>query len=201
MGLVYAGSEIVDAGGAFVKEQRPLPANRGRVLPALLFSNFIMPSSVVMRRECYEYAGPMREDLWFAEDWLYWLRLAGRFPFDFVDAALVRFHRSRESASRRPLPELVAMNMRMFDLAFADPDLGPQIAPYRALARSRAYLGYARSCLEDLDQRGARALALRALRERPVDAWAAVVLLKTLLPKGWMRRARRIARGRSSCNP
>jgi glycosyltransferase involved in cell wall biosynthesis len=194
-GLVYAGSEIVDAGGAFVKELRPRPGNRGRVLPQLLFFNFIMPSSVVMRRACYEYAGPMNEELHFAEDWLYWLRIAGRFSFDYVDAPLVRFQRTPGSASRRPLPDLVTMNMHMFDLAFADPDLGPQIAPHRNLTLSRAYLGYARSALEAVDLGLARGLVVRAMRHRPADPETLILFVKTLVPKGLLRRARRMVRG------
>lgn len=193
-GLVYAGSEVVDAEGRLVKEQRPSAANRGRVLPQLLFYNFVVPSTVVMRRACYEYAGPMNEELHFAEDWLYWLRIAGRFEFDFVDAPLVRFWRSPGSASRRPIEELVAMNMRMFDLAFSDTRLGPQITRYRNETLSRAYLGYARTCLEMVDLPRARALVLHALRHRPADAGALAVLLKAVLPAAVFRFARRMAR-------
>jgi glycosyltransferase involved in cell wall biosynthesis len=194
-GVVYGASEVVDADGRVVKVQRPRPEDRGRVLPRLLFYNFVMPSTVVMRRECYETVGGMNESLRFAEDWLYWLRLAERFPFEQVSEVLVRFQRSKISASRLPIEELVAMNREMLDIAFADPALAPAIAPYRRAAYAAMHRAYAETALELLDTGTARKLLARSLRQHPADARLYLLLAKALLPKWVLKNARGAMRG------
>ena len=194
-GLVYGGSEVVDPDGRVVKVQRPRPENRGWVLPRLLFYNFVMPSTVVMRRECYETVGGMNEKLRFAEDWLYWLRLAERFPFEFVNEVLVRYQRSAVSASRLPIEDLVAMNREMLDLAFADSALAPAIAPYRQAAYAAMHRAYAETALELLDTGTARKLLARSLRQYPTDARLYSLLAKSLLPKWVLKSARGVKRG------
>jgi glycosyltransferase involved in cell wall biosynthesis len=194
VGLIYAGSEIVDSEGTFIKELRPKPENRGQVLSQLVFYNFIMPSTVVMRRSCMEYAGPMNDRLWFAEDWLYWLKIASRFQFDYIDEVLVRFQRSLVSATRRPLRELVAINMEMFDYAFSDPDLGPRISAYKNQAYSRAYIGYVKMALEGYDRLFARELVFKAIPYNPTKLSVYLLLLKTLLNQKILRWGRRLTR-------
>jgi glycosyltransferase involved in cell wall biosynthesis len=193
-GLVYGANEVVDAEGRVVKVQVPRPEDRGRVLPRLLFTNFVMPSTVVMRRECYEAAGGMNETLRFAEDWLYWLRLAERFSFEQVREVLVRFQRSTVSASRLPIESLVAMNREMLDLAFADPVLGPAIAPHRRAAYAAMHRAYAETALELLDTGTARKLLAQSLRLTPADPHLYPLLAKSLLP-GWaLKQARKAKR-------
>jgi glycosyltransferase involved in cell wall biosynthesis len=194
-GLVHGASEVVDVQGTVVKVQRPTPGHRGRVLPALLFHNFVTLSAVVMRRACYEQVGPMHETLRFAEDWLYWLRIAAHVPFDYVEEVTLRFERSVVSATRRPLPDLAAENRAMLDLAFADPSLGPQIARHRAAAYAGMYRGYAKMALEGFRPAEARRFLGEALRSQPADPESLVLMAKTFLPEGWVRTARAWARG------
>jgi len=195
-GLVYGANEVVDAEGRVVKVQVPRPEDRGRVLPGLLFTNFVMPSTVVMRRECYEAVGGMNETLRFAEDWLYWLKMAERFPFEQVGEVLVRFQRSTVSASRLPIESLVAMNREMLDLAFADPVLGPAIAPHRRAAYAAMHRAYAETALELLHMGTARKLLAQSLRLSPWDPRLYSLLAKSLLP-GWaLKRAREAKRGK-----
>lgn len=194
-GVVHGASEVVDAQGNVVKMQRPLPGHRGRVLPALLFNNFVTLSAVMMRRACYDRVGPMHETLRFAEDWLYWLRIAAHVPFDYVDEVTLRFERSVVSASRRPLPDLAAENRTMLDLAFGDPALGPLIARHRSATFARMYRNYAKMALEVYQPRVARDFLWEALRSRPADPESLVLLAKTILPEGLVRAARRWTRG------
>jgi glycosyltransferase involved in cell wall biosynthesis len=193
--LVYGASEVVDPDGRVVKIQRPRPEDRGRVLPRLLFFNFVMPSTVVMRRECYEAVGGMNEKLRYAEDWLYWLRLADRFSFEHVSEVLVRYQRSAVSLSRLPIEDLLAMNREMLDLAFADPDLAPAIAPYRQAAYAAMHRSYAETALELLDTATARKLLARSFRHDPADARLYPLLAKSLLPKWVLKSAREMKRG------
>jgi glycosyltransferase involved in cell wall biosynthesis len=194
VGLVYAGAEVVDPQGRRFKVSRPRPGNRGWVLPRLIRENFVVLSTAVMRRACVARVGGMSPALAFAEDWHYWLRIAARFPFDYVDESLVRLQRSPGTASQRPLHELVPVTLAMLDAVFADPALGPRVARHRAKAYGAAYARWSRLALEALDVAVARRFVLRALTADPWQAGAWSVLVKTLLGRrllAWARRARR----------
>jgi len=195
-GLVYCGLEVLDKDGRHVKEILPDPRDRGIVLDRLIRYNFITSSTVLMRRAAMEAAGTMSTSLWFAEDWYYWLRVALRFPIEFVDQVLVRYQRSAISLSHgTPIGTAADRNMLMLEQVFADPDLGPRLAPVRAETYRRAYANYASMALETLQLGLARRLSLRAIAARPF-AWASYPLLvKSCLGTGVLRGIRRIRRG------
>jgi glycosyltransferase involved in cell wall biosynthesis len=195
-GLVYCGIEILDKNGKRIKDVLPGPGDRGLVLERLIRYNFITSSTVLMRRAAMEFAGEMSTSLWFAEDWYYWLRVASRFPIEFVDEVLVRYQRSAVSLSHGTAIATIAdRNMEMFALAFADPDLKPRLAPLRAEAYRRAYANYASMALEELQVGLARRFAWRAVAARPA-AWASYPLLaKSCLGAGVLRSMRRLVRG------
>ena len=198
-GLVYSGGAIVDHEGRWIKDSRPDPRYRGDVLERLVYYNFIIPSTVLMSRPCMEFAGPMNTRLWFAEDWYYWLRIASRYPVDFVDDILVRYQRTKGSLSHgKPIAELAKRNIEMFELAFADPDLRGRLSPLRAEAYRRAYANYAAMALEEYRMGLARGLALRAIGARPLKRESYPLLLKSLLPAGALRALRRRTRGPAS---
>ena len=195
-GLVYCGIEVLDKDGRHVKEVRPDPRDRGLVLERLIRYNFITSSTVLMKRAAMEFAGPMSTRLWFAEDWYYWLRVASRFPIDYVDEILVRYQRSAVSLSHgTAIPTVVERNLEMFALAFEDPDLKPRLAPLRSEAYRRAYAGYASMALETMQLGLARRYAWRAVASRPL-AWESYPLLvKSCLGSGLLGTLRRWHRG------
>lgn len=198
-GLVYCGIEVLDQHGNPVKEVLPDPRDRGFVLERLIRYNFITSSTVLMRRAAMEFAGPMSTRLWFAEDWYYWLRVASRFPIEFVDEVLVRYQRSAVSLSHgTAIPTVVERNLEMFALAFEDPDLKQRLSPLRAEAYRRAYAAYASMALETMQLDLARRYSWRAVASRPL-AWASYPLLvKSCLGPGLLGRLRQWRRGTSS---
>jgi len=197
-GLVYCGIEILDRDGKRLKDVLPSPEDRGLVLERLIRYNFITSSTVLMRRAAMEFAGPMSTRLWFAEDWYYWLRVASRFPIEFVNEVLVRYQRSAVSLSHgTAIATIAERNMEMFALAFDDPDLKPRLRPFKAEAYRRAYAGYASMALEEFQLGLARRFALRAIAARPA-AWSSYpLLLKSCLGVGFLRGMRRLVRGGS----
>jgi glycosyltransferase involved in cell wall biosynthesis len=195
-GLVYAGSEIVDHDGTLIKEFRPDPTHRGDVLEHLVLHNFIIPSTVLMTRSCMEFAGGMNTQLWFAEDWYYWMRIASRYQIEYVDRVLVRYQRTRGSLSHgKPISELAARNIEMFNLAFADRDLAKAIAPFRRRAYCTAYANYASMALEEYQLGLARRLATKAIAARPSQSEPYALFLKSLLGARALRWIRRFRRG------
>jgi glycosyltransferase involved in cell wall biosynthesis len=195
-GLVYCGIEILDKDGQRLWDLLPKPEDRGLVLERLIRYNFITSSTVLMRRAAMEFAGEMNTSLWFAEDWYYWLRVASRFPIEFVDEVLVRYQRSAVSLSHgTAIATIAERNMQMFALAFADPDLQPRLAPLRAEAHRRAYANYASMALEELQLSLARRFALRAIAARPASWSSYPLLVKSCLGGTLLRTMRRMRRG------
>jgi hypothetical protein len=76
--------------------------HNGRVLKELLSENFVITSSVVVRRDLFESAGGFSEDprLRGIEDYELWLRLAGATEFHYIDAELLFYKHSIQSLSR-----------------------------------------------------------------------------------------------------
>jgi glycosyltransferase involved in cell wall biosynthesis len=191
-GLVYTGIEIVDHEGKRIKDVRPNPEDRGFVFERLIRYNFITSSTVLMRRAAMEFAGSMNTSLWFAEDWYFWLRVASRFPVEYVDEILVRYQRSRISLSHgNNIATIADWNMKMFALAFADPDLAARLEPLRAEAYRRAYANYASMALETLQPKLARGFAWRAIAAKPAGWSSYPLLAKGCLGVGLLRRMRR----------
>lgn len=72
----------------------------GQMLPQLLARTVIAPHAAMLRRECLEIAGGFKEDLMYAEDWEFWLRLAGLgLSFGFLPQREVVYRLRRGSRS------------------------------------------------------------------------------------------------------
>jgi glycosyltransferase involved in cell wall biosynthesis len=114
VGLVYSdGATFIEEGDTvedlgFVHKVEPrLHYRRGRVYSDLLRSNFVSTSSVVLRREVLDRAGPFLESMGagrfsYGEDYELWLRVARICELDFIDEKLVasRLHRDQLSSDR-----------------------------------------------------------------------------------------------------
>ena len=70
---------------------------RGNILPAMFRNNFICFSSAVVRRGVLVEVGLFDENWPLAIDYDLWLRIAQRYPFDFVDEPLVKYRTGHAS--------------------------------------------------------------------------------------------------------
>ena len=101
--LVYARAGTVnDAGQTIARRSERLPKYAGRVLPQLFMRCFIGTSTVVVQRECVVRVGLFDEarDLISVEDYDLWLRIAERYPVDYVDRVLVTYRLHEEGISQ-----------------------------------------------------------------------------------------------------
>ena len=94
----------------------------------LLLHCFVLTSTVVCKRECFDVCGLFHEPLRRVQDWDMWIRIARRFSFVHVPAVLTEytwepFQRAR--ASRGTIADLQSVVDRALQ---ADPDLGPESA-------------------------------------------------------------------------
>jgi glycosyltransferase involved in cell wall biosynthesis len=91
VGVIYAGYDKFDSATGRVGKRR-LPKLRGNLREALLVANPLTgTSSVLIRRECFEVAGPFDETLTAFQDFDLWLRIAAHYEFDFIPEALHRY--------------------------------------------------------------------------------------------------------------
>lgn len=74
--------------------ERGLGACGGRIFDRLLQECFIFTPTVVVRRTVFEAVGPFDESLRICEDYDLWLRIAERYELIFVDAPLLKRHRT-----------------------------------------------------------------------------------------------------------
>ncbi|MEM9774903.1 MAG: glycosyltransferase [Chloroflexota bacterium] len=104
---VYCGYQFVDDDGA------PLPQVENRVISsdelyeAMWGGNFWVPESVLMRRGCYETAGPYDETLRACEDWDVWLRILSEHQVAGVADVLIRHRVLPGSMSSDPIRMLI----------------------------------------------------------------------------------------------
>jgi glycosyltransferase involved in cell wall biosynthesis len=161
----------------------------GQPVRELIEVNFILTSSVVVRRDALEAIGGFDEGLSHAEDVDLWIRLARRWPATASRRALVRYQH-RPGGLTRQIEARLNGDVALFDRLAADAGLE---SPLRGAARRRAALSHFKlgvSALREDRRDEARrhlAAAWRYPRRRPAVtlAW-----LATLLPGALLARLR-----------
>jgi glycosyltransferase involved in cell wall biosynthesis len=162
----------------------------GAPLAALLEVNFVLTSSVVVRRAALEAVGGFDASLTHAEDLDLWIRLARRGAAAASRRALVRYQH-REGGLTRQVERRLAGDQVLFERLAADPTL-PQ--GLRRAARLRyAVVRYKLALAALRDGRAGEA------RARLRDAWlfpdraglVAALWLASLLPGPWLAALRR----------
>ena len=147
----------------------------------------VSTSTIVCRRECFDKVGLFDEELFRAQDWDLFIRLAEAFPFRFVPEVLTerRLHAASLSIRHRDLYR--EYNLRVIEKAAARrPDL---YGPLKPDALARAYCRFGLDAYARLDMPAARRDFLRSIRSR-VNVQAADYYVRTFLPKWLIRRHR-----------
>ena len=123
LGAVHSGFRCIDG------KSQPLPqvcvstVPDGQMYDRLLDGEFFVPSSVVIRRDCFDRVGLFDERLRGSEDWDMWLRVARQYAFAGIAEPLVnyRIHGQNMSAS----PEYMLRYQRMVVEKHFGPAEGP----------------------------------------------------------------------------
>jgi predicted ATP-grasp superfamily ATP-dependent carboligase len=166
LGLVYCSDYAVDHELRVMYERPAKEENRGDVFERLLVNNFIFTSCVLARRDAVEQAGFMDLRLKFAQDWDLWLKIAAKFPVDFVGAPLVYYRHSPVGCLTKDIPAISRMGEMQ--------DIVDRAARYRAISkgsRDSAYynLGcrWASTWLQVGQRQKAFGSALQAVSHKP----------------------------------
>ncbi len=161
-GAAYAGWQYMDSLG------RDLPQSSTRVVApeefrsTLAFGNFLVPSGVLVRRQCFDEHGLFDTQLRAVEDRDMWLRIAETYPVVGVPQVLVRYRTHGENMTK----DLARMETAR--RAVIAKHFGPEAAQPAAWLPmpQRAYGGlYMRTALDHLqagETQSARQYLLRA---------------------------------------
>jgi len=93
VGLIYTGSNVVDATGNKPSYQ-VLPEARGHIFDLLLKGNYITGggSSLMIKSECFESVGFFDETLPSGQEWEMIIRISEKYEIDFIGEPLINYY-------------------------------------------------------------------------------------------------------------
>jgi|SRR5271154_983706 len=108
LGLVHSDSLIIDGDGNPTGQRfssllhRKGQITSGNLFEALCERNFLCVPTVILRREAIQYAGGFEENLRSLEDWVCWTKVSRKYPFYYVEDALVHYRIHGAGLSSNP---------------------------------------------------------------------------------------------------
>lgn len=189
VGLVHTYGEFID------HEGRPLGKNplgypwprtkTGNIIEDLVRYNRIVPSSAMIRRECFERLGGFREDLYGLGDWEMWLRIALHYDVGFVDEPLTLYRvHAYNACHHHDRMRMDEVKVRSETIHAHEPIYWQRAnnpkAMRLALAHSYACLGTGYALLGD--RTNARRAYMQSLRFYPLRFKSVLRLFLTFLP-------------------
>lgn len=161
LAALFEHTDSVELGG--LEGSMRATFHHGQLYPRLVFSNFVHPPTVMMRKEVWHAAGPLDQQFATATDWEFFVRASRLFAFGYLDLPLLRYRRSvgqqtDDANVRRNIPrEMHALEA----MRRADPALDGERARLGALYR-HWHLAMANASASD-DRAGALKSLLRSL--------------------------------------
>ncbi len=153
---------------------------RGSAYMELLKADFIVISSVVVKRECLEEIGPFNTSVKMGEDWEFLIRLARRYPIFPLPQTLVIFEYGAPDKKTTKIQRWIKEHDHILEIAFeADPSLTPD--QKRKIRSSIAYVK-GRICLEAKAEAEAIPWFRQSLRFNILHWKSAVYLLLLSMP-------------------
>lgn len=197
-GLSYTLSDSIDRDGKRLQKTGRSPAHSGKVFDQLLRSNFIINSSVLLRRAALMNVGlfDVRLPVFGGEDWDLWLRFARQYPVCLIEEELTfyRVHPDNTSHDR-----ILKSGLAVVDKLYADSERLPDSRVTRAQALAYLYLIAARAPSNLLSQPERARLLMLGVRNYPfslLTVAGAGALGRTFLPsvtsliQSWVWRLR-----------
>jgi glycosyltransferase involved in cell wall biosynthesis len=187
VGMVHADMLIMEEGSGDPRPRkrglsRPIPS--GYVFTELIQGNFIMGSTMVVRRSCLDKVGLFDPELRVAEDMDLWLRIAQRFPITYLNRSLGIRRLHGTNISRNPLfmqewhlrvlKKVLRLNPGVIDEVDRD-------ILHFVIAFKTAYM-----CFNQGSHKEARRYFAKAFRLRPFHWPSHRYYLACLLPPSWI---------------
>jgi glycosyltransferase involved in cell wall biosynthesis len=173
LGVVHSDSAIIDGSGNLTGQRfSSLYHRKGQITSGNLFEvlcgqNFLCVPTVILRRKAIEYAGGFEENLRSLEDWVCWIKVSRKYPFHYVEDALVqyRIHGAGLSSNPKGMAQNRVKAFRYLLNTFSD-------IPSRL--RSKMFYSLGVSHLETGEYRDAANAFLDSVRANPLQlrSWA-----------------------------
>lgn len=163
----------------------------GEAFRWLMLGNFLMPSTVAIRRRRFLEAGGFDNAFRYAEDTEFFLRLSKTTPFLWIDASLTGYRREAGTLlTGNMLPTLESATRAVLRHCVEDPDVMRADPTWVGPAVSKRFSRVAYFCLSELLTREARTHARTAVRFDPRNLRAWAILAAAMLPAPLLRIAR-----------
>lgn len=91
VGVVYTGAFILNKISGRMKDQI-IPAKRGYILNELLLRNFLILSTVLIKKECFEKVGLFDKNIISGPDYDMWIRISRKYHFEYIKEPLVKYY-------------------------------------------------------------------------------------------------------------
>lgn len=151
------------------------PPARGRILQQYFMGNFILTSTAMVRTSAFHAVGGFDPTYSVIEDVEFFLRLAERFDFDYVDKVLVKYRVQPTSLSHTNPVANQLSDLRIFDQwVKRRPDLFPENSAHVRLRRATVYARMGRTLFDRGDYASSRSAYRHAfaLGNRGMDTTA-----------------------------
>jgi len=168
----------------------------GRCYHRLFFQNGVIPSTMIVRRECLAKVGGFDEEIRrpTCQDYDLCLRIARHYEFGFVDEPLILYRQHASSSTKRQVAENLADNVFVVRKVLRnDPGL------WRTLGReavNERLFGLSFDAGYHYHEAGrsseGRRYFLEALRYRPFNSRVWLLYLANFLPSRWVWRLREL---------
>jgi glycosyltransferase involved in cell wall biosynthesis len=99
VGCIYTGLFVVDKTKGKILNQI-IPKKRGYIYYDMFIKNYIgTPSTVLIKKECFERVNIFDEHIAFGTDYDMWIRISKEFHVDYIKKPLVLYYRHEDSLS------------------------------------------------------------------------------------------------------
>lgn len=169
---------------------------QGNAFRWLMLGNFLLPSTVAVRKRAFEAAGCFDREFRYAEDTEFFLRFAKLASFLWIEAPLAGYRSEAGTLlTGNMLPTILNATRAVVKHCVDDPAVLNSDPAWVKQAAGRRFTRLAYYCLSELKLEEARAHALTALRYDPRRARAWAIAAASLVPAPAMRLVRTLKSG------
>jgi glycosyltransferase involved in cell wall biosynthesis len=171
--------------GEEVEKKRSVEAVSGQVFDRLLQENFVILSTVMARKACFDAVGPFDLSIPAGLDYDMWVRLSQRYAFAYIDVPLIKYRIHRHN-----LGSNFSLQIRGQE-AFFNKYAAYTKAPGKPNSMRYFKLGLLYGFTQDL--KSARRIYLKSIRLCPLNPKPYVAFLLTFLgQRGYQKMLERI---------
>lgn len=178
--IIHSDSLIIDERGAVTGERFSNRFNTGEKLSGNVFQNlclrnFINTPTVIFRKKCINDAGLFDEEFKYLEDWLYWIKLAVKYKFLYINEPLARYRMHSQSTrfDRKGYANCRIMGFQFILDNFQEIPAGIRSRLLYGMGRNYDYLGQPQQ---------ARQHYISAFKENKLNFKNLIRLLQSLIP-------------------